>query len=86
MRRHGAGRIDRRYLQGSSKKAIFPLAVGQVYFSTDLSKEPQLMARLSGPITRKITMADVKAPQHLDPRDIVKLLVALRRALKKPPA
>ncbi|SIR40344.1 hypothetical protein GKKCFE_27315 [Pseudomonas sp. E141] len=31
-------------------------------------------------------MADVKAPQHLDPRDIVKLLVALRRALKKPPA
>jgi hypothetical protein len=27
-------------------------------------------------------MADVKAPQRLDPQDIVKLLVALRRALK----
>lgn len=31
-------------------------------------------------------MADVKAPQPLDPQDIVKLLVALRRALKKQPA
>ncbi|MGF6205798.1 hypothetical protein ABH906_001804 [Pseudomonas frederiksbergensis] len=27
-------------------------------------------------------MADIKAPQRLDPQDIVKLLVALRRALK----
>jgi len=27
-------------------------------------------------------MADVKAPQPLDPRDLIKLLVALRRALK----
>ncbi|SDV07872.1 hypothetical protein SAMN04490183_4393 [Pseudomonas corrugata] len=27
-------------------------------------------------------MADVKAPQQLDPQDMVKLLVALRRALK----
>lgn len=27
-------------------------------------------------------MADVKAPQRLDPQEIVKLLVALRRALK----
>jgi hypothetical protein len=27
-------------------------------------------------------MANVKAPQRLDPRDILKLLVALRRALK----
>ncbi len=27
-------------------------------------------------------MADVKVPQRLDPQDIVKLLVALRRALK----
>ncbi|SIS03396.1 hypothetical protein SAMN05428955_1206 [Pseudomonas sp. 7SR1] len=31
-------------------------------------------------------MADVKAPQPLDPQDIVKLLVALRRALKARPA
>lgn len=27
-------------------------------------------------------MADAKVPQRLDPQDIVKLLVALRRALK----
>lgn len=27
-------------------------------------------------------MADVKVPQRLDPQDIVKLLMALRRALK----
>ena len=27
-------------------------------------------------------MADVKLPQRLDPQDIVKLLVALRKALK----
>jgi hypothetical protein len=27
-------------------------------------------------------MADVKVPQRLEPREIVKLLVALRRALK----
>ncbi len=27
-------------------------------------------------------MADVKTPQRLDPQDILKLLVALRRALK----
>ncbi|MGF6111908.1 hypothetical protein QFZ85_003450 [Pseudomonas frederiksbergensis] len=27
-------------------------------------------------------MADIKAPQRLDPQDIVKLLVALRLALK----
>ena len=27
-------------------------------------------------------MADLKVPQRLDPQDILKLLVALRRALK----
>lgn len=43
------------------------------------------MARLPEPPTRKIRMADVKAPQTLDPQDIVKLLVALRRALKRHP-
>lgn len=41
------------------------------------------MVRLTGPTPRKIKMADVKAPQPLNPQDIVKLLVALRRALKK---
>ena len=30
-------------------------------------------------------MADVKAPQYLDPQDILKLLAALRRALKNKP-
>jgi hypothetical protein len=33
-------------------------------------------------LTRKRKMADKKVPQRLDPQDIVKLLVALRRALK----
>ncbi|CAI8850148.1 MarR family transcriptional regulator [Pseudomonas sp. IT-P4] len=31
-------------------------------------------------------MADVQPPQRLDPQDIVKLLMALRRALKTKPA
>lgn len=31
-------------------------------------------------------MADMNTPQPLDPQDIVKLLVALRRALKTRPA
>ncbi|SDS14395.1 hypothetical protein SAMN04490191_0794 [Pseudomonas lini] len=30
-------------------------------------------------------MADVNVPQRLDPQDIVKLLVALRKALKTQP-
>ncbi len=30
-------------------------------------------------------MADVNVPQRLDPQDIVKLLVALRKALKAQP-
>ena len=40
------------------------------------------MARLSGPSTTRKNNMDVKVPQRLDPQDIVKLLVALRRALK----
>lgn len=40
------------------------------------------MARLSGPSTTRKKDMDVKVPQRLDPQDIVKLLVALRRALK----
>ncbi len=31
-------------------------------------------------------MADVQPPQRLDPQDILKLLMALRRALKAKPA
>ncbi|SEB58610.1 hypothetical protein SAMN04490187_1135 [Pseudomonas jessenii] len=31
-------------------------------------------------------MADVQPPQRLDPQDILKLLMALRRALKATPA
>ncbi|MGF6166005.1 hypothetical protein ABIE16_005328 [Pseudomonas sp. 2725] len=31
-------------------------------------------------------MADVQPPQRLDPQDILKLLMALRRALKARPA
>jgi len=40
------------------------------------------LARLSGPSTTRKKDMDVKVPQRLDPQDIVKLLVALRRALK----
>ena len=41
------------------------------------------MARLPRPNHHKEEkMADVKVPQRLDPQEIVKLLVALRRALK----
>ena len=41
------------------------------------------MARLPRPNYHKEEkMADVKVPQRLDPQDIVKLLMALRRALK----
>uniref|UniRef100_UPI000F05C842 hypothetical protein n=1 Tax=Pseudomonas viridiflava TaxID=33069 RepID=UPI000F05C842 len=55
---------------------------GRIFFSGKTSKEPQILARLSGPsITRKNNM-DVKVPQRLDPQDIVKLLRALRQALK----
>jgi hypothetical protein len=69
-------------LPGTNKTAIFLCAVGRIFFSGKTSKEPQLLARLSGPsITRKKDM-DVKLPQRLDPQDIVKLLRALRRALK----
>jgi hypothetical protein len=69
-------------LPGKNKKAIFLCAVGRIFFSRKTSKDPQLLARLSGPfITRKKDM-DVKVPQRLDPQDIVKLLVALRRALQ----
>ncbi|MGF6491385.1 hypothetical protein ABH904_005158 [Pseudomonas frederiksbergensis] len=41
------------------------------------------MARLSRPNHHKEEkMADVQVPQRLDPQDIVKLLMALRKALK----
>ncbi len=46
---------------------------------------PRKRSQLPGALvtlTRRIEMADVKAPQQLDPQDLVKLLVALRRALK----
>ena len=40
------------------------------------------MARLPGRTHYKEDNMDVKVPQRLDPQEIVKLLVALRRALK----
>jgi hypothetical protein len=65
------------------KTTIFLCAVGRIFFSESPSKDAQLLARLPGrTITRKRKMADVKVPQRLDPQDIVKLLMALRRALK----
>jgi hypothetical protein len=43
----------------------------------------QLLARLPRPNHHKEeNMADVKVTPRLDPQDIVKLLVALRKALK----
>ena len=65
------------------KTTIFLLAVGRIFFSKWPSKDAQLLARLPRPNHhREEKMADVKVPQRLDPQDIVKLLVALRRALK----
>ena len=66
-----------------NKKAIFLFAVGGIFFSRKPSKDEQLLARLPRPNHHKEeNMADLKVPQRLDPQDIVKLLVALRRALK----
>jgi hypothetical protein len=61
---------------------IFLFAVGGIFFSECPSKDPQLLARLPAEPLQGENMADVKVPQRLDPQDIVKLLVALRRALK----
>jgi len=69
-------------LPGRSKKAIFLCAVGRIFFSRKASKDVQLLARLPRPNHNKEDDMDVKAPQRLDPQDILKLLVALRRALK----
>ncbi len=61
----------------------FPLHCRRDLFSHCPSKDVQLLARLPRPNHHKEEkMADVKVPQRLDPQDIVKLLVALRRALK----
>jgi hypothetical protein len=64
------------------KTTIFLCAVGRTFFSESPSKDAQLLARLPRPNHHKEEkMADVKVPQRLDPQDIVKLLMALRRAL-----
>jgi len=62
-----------------SQEVYFSSAAGR---SNDTAKESQLQARLSGDMHKETEMADVKAPQQLDPQDMLKLLVALRRALK----
>ncbi len=47
------------------------------------STHVQLLARLPRPnLHKEEKMADVNVPQRLDPQDIMKLLVALRKALK----
>ena len=69
-------------LPGRNKKAIFLCAVGRIFFALKPSKDEQLLARLPRPNHYKEDNMDVKVPQRLDPQDIVKLLVALRRALK----
>lgn len=61
---------------------MFLCAVGRIFFSRKPSKDEQLLARLRPNHHKEENMADVKVPQRLDPQDIVKLLVALRRALK----
>jgi hypothetical protein len=61
----------------------FLYAVGGVFFSKYPSKDRQLLARLPRPNPHKEEkMANVTVPERLDPQDFVKLLVALRRALK----
>lgn len=70
-------------LRRQRETAIFLCAVGRIFFSKCPSKDVQLLARLPRPNHHKEeNMADVKVPPRLDPQDIVKLLVALRRALK----
>jgi hypothetical protein len=65
------------------KTTIFLCAVGGIFFSKSPSKDAQLLARLPRPNYHKEeNMADATVPQRLDPQEILKLLVALRRALK----
>jgi hypothetical protein len=65
------------------KTTIFLSAVGRIFFSKSPSKDVQLLARLPRPNHHKEEkMAEVNVPQRLNPQDIVKLLVALRKALK----
>ncbi|CAI8773139.1 Transcriptional regulator [Pseudomonas sp. IT-P74] len=44
------------------------------------------MARLPAKPHKDENMADIQPPQRLHPQDILKLLMALRRALKAKPA
>ena len=70
-------------LSRRKKTTIFLAAVGGIFFSKSPSKDAQLLARLPGcTLTRKRKMAEMKVPPRLDPQEIVKLLVALRRALE----
>jgi hypothetical protein len=65
------------------KTTIFLCVAGRIFFSKCPSKDEQFLAGLPRPNPHKEeNMADIKVPQRLDPQDIVKLLVALRRALK----
>ncbi len=61
----------------------FSLCCRKALFFKIPSTDVQLLARLLRPNPHKEEkMADVNVPQRLDPQDIVKLLVALRKALK----
>ena len=74
-------------LPGRKNTTIFLCAVGRIFFCAFYSKSPLKdapnLARLPGHTSSRTNdMADKKTPQQMDPQDIVKLLVALRRALK----
>ena len=84
--------VRRLALMLCSSKIPCAAAVEDDYFSLRCRKDLFFKIPLQGraafgqtpgrTITRKRKMADVNVPQRLDPQDIVKLLVALRKALK----
>jgi hypothetical protein len=70
-------------LPGRNKKAIFPCAVGRIVFLIQALQGRTAFGQTPPAETNyKEENMDVKAPQRLDPQEILKLLVALRRALK----
>jgi hypothetical protein len=68
---------------GQRRTSFFVCAAGRIFFSDCHSKDGSRLARLPRPNNHKDgKMADVEVPLRLDPQDIVKLLMALHKALK----
>jgi hypothetical protein len=69
-------------LPGQQTTTIFTCPVGRIFFSKHSSKDEPLLARLPARHHKEAKMTDVKVPQRLEPQDVLKWLVALRRALQ----